>query len=382
LRALLLIETRRPTEASISAQRAMDIDANDAYVQHAAGEVALALLEPAAAISAAQRARALEPDNDAFVFLEGRARALLGQWDEVRARMDYILAGNPEHEGAAMLRAFALEAKGGMKGPMGAADWAALAERFPHNSFMRTGHAWQLLEQGAREAEQQFEQALTVEPNSEWAKQGLVLALKTRYPGYGVLLRYFFWLNTLAPRTQMMLAIGGVIGINMLRGYARTNPEARPFVMPIVIAYAVFIFSTWLADPLLNLVLMRHPEGRRVLSDDDRRSGTAVGACLGAALVLALLSAFTPWKSAGLSAIAVGFTSLTLAGAYKCAPGRYRDRLLRASALFLSCGVLVMMLPEPLSGLLFGAAILGVVICTWLARSWVDRSWAEQRHRA
>ena len=383
LRAFLLIESKRPTEASISIQRALELDANDSYVQHAAGEVALAMSEPGAALAAARRARSVDPENDTFLFLEGRARAMLGQWDEVRTRMDYILAGNPEHEGAAMLRAFALEARSGMKGPLGAADWADLAARFPHNSFMRTGHAWRLLEQGgAREAREQFEQALLIEPTSEWAKQGLVTALKTRYPGYGVLLRYFFWLNTLSSRTQTMLAIGGVIAINMLRGYARANPELRPFVMPVVGIYAIFIFSTWLADPLLNLVLMRHPEGRRVLSDDDRHAGRAVGAALALALVLGLLSAFTPWKAAGLSAIAVGFTSLTLAGAYKCAPGLYRARLLRASALFMSCGVLSAMVPRGLSTVLFGIAILGVVIGTWTARSWVDRSWAEHRYRA
>ena len=382
LRAFLLLSAERTSEASASAQRALEIDPDHPYVQHAAGEVALALKEPASAIAAAQRARAIDPENDEFIFLEARARALLGQWDEVRARMDYILAGNPDHENAALLRAYALEAKQGDRGPLGAADWQDLAQRFPLNAFARTGHGWRMLQQGSAHAKEEFEQALAVDPNSQWAKEGLVLALKARYPGYGLLLRFFFWLNRLPSRTQTMIAIGGVVGYNMLRNVARQNPEVRPFVMPLIVAYVVFFLTSWLADPLLSLMLMRHPEARRVLSEDDKRSGMSVGACLGAAAILALIGMLTPWKAALPAAMAIGFASLTVAGAYNSAPGRYRTRLVRAAMAFVAMALLSTVVPDSLSNTLLLITYLGIAIGTWVSRSWAQRSWSEHRQFA
>jgi hypothetical protein len=44
-------------------------------------------------------------------------------------------------------------------------------------------------------------------------------------------------------------------------------------------------FSTWLAVPLSNLVLMLHPIGRHALDDDQKASARAVAALLGIALL-------------------------------------------------------------------------------------------------
>lgn len=111
LRALILVATERPTEATISVKRALALDADDSYVQRAAAEVWLAMQEPAAAIAAARHALLLDADDHEAIILEARARALLGQWDQVISRVDYVLAFEPTNEGAAVLRAIALASK-------------------------------------------------------------------------------------------------------------------------------------------------------------------------------------------------------------------------------------------------------------------------------
>ncbi|HSA55355.1 MAG TPA: tetratricopeptide repeat protein [Gemmatimonadaceae bacterium] len=381
LRAFLLIETGRPTEASTSVEKALALDAQDPYVHLAAAEVALARSDPAAGIAAARQVHALDPDDDAYIFLEARARAQLGEWDEVIARMDYILAGDQANEAAAIFRAMALEAKNANRRRFTVADWATLSRQFPLNPFARAGNAWRLLAAGqATAAEEEFRQAITVDPTSEWAKEGLVLTLKSKYPGYGLLLRFFFWLHTLAPRTRTWLAIGGVVGYNALRRIAAANPTLKPILVPVLVAYAVFVLASWLADPLLNLALMRHAEGRTALSEDDRRSGTRVGLCLAAAVILTVVALITPWDGAFAGAIMIGLTSLTVAGAYNCAPGRYRRRLLTAASAFAVLGLAATVVPDAMAGNFMLIVVLGVAVSTWVARSWAYRSWGEHRH--
>ncbi len=375
LRAFLLVEVDRIPDAQRSAELAHALDEEDPYVLHAVGRVALAAGEPDRAISAARQAYALDPADHAAILLEARARALLGQWDEVMSRAEFVLAEEPDNAEAAFLRVAAIESRtrGGRK--LDAAEWDRLAERFPHIAIARTGRAWTLLHRGrARQAEREFRDALALDPGDPWAKEGLVVALKARYPGYTLMLRFFFWLQSLEPRTQLFVLIGGVVGSRMLRRVAEANPSLAIVVWPVIIAYFAFVLLTWLADPLLNLALLAKEEGRRLLSADDRRGATAVGMALGAGLLLALIGGLTPWEDALLGGMAIGFTSLTLAAAYRCAPGKYRSRLLGASALFIACGVGAMVLPASVGGLLLGVAILGVVISTWVSRVFIRKS--------
>lgn len=375
LRAFLLLEVGRLAEAQRSVDLAHALDEEDPYVLHAVGRVALAAGEPDRAIAAARQAYALDPADHGAILLEARARAMLGQWDEVMSRAEYVLTEEPQNAEAAVLRVAAIESRtsGGRK--LDAAEWDRLAERFPHIAVARTGRAWTLLHRGrARQAEREFRDALALDPADPWAKEGLVVALKARYPGYAQLLRFFFWLQSLEPRTQMFVLIGGVVGSRMLRRVAETTPSLAIVIWPVIIAYFAFVLLTWLADPLLNLALMAKEEGRRLLGEDDRKGATAVGMALAAGLLLALIGALTPWDDALLGGVAIGFTSLTLAAAYHCAPGTYRNRLLGASALFIACGVGAMVLPGSIGGLLLLVALLGVVVSTWVSRALIRKS--------
>jgi tetratricopeptide (TPR) repeat protein len=380
LRAFLLVDAGRLADAQRSVDLAFALDEEDPYVLHAVGRVALAAGEPDRAIAAARKASALDPADHGAILLEARARAMLGQWDEVAARAEYVLREEPDNAEAAFLRIAAIESgeRGGRK--LDAAEWDQLAERFPHIAIARTGRAWTLLHRGrARQAETEFRDALALDPSDPWAREGLVVALKARYPGYTLLLRFFFWLQSLEPRTQMLVLVGGVIGSRMLRRVAEATPSLAIVIWPVIIAYFGFVLLTWLADPLLNLALMAKEEGRRLLSEDDRKGATAVGMALASGILLAAIGGLTPWKDALLGGLAIGFTSLTLAAAYHCAPGKYRHRLLGAAAVFIACGVGAMVLPGGIGGVLLGVAILGVVITTWVSRVFIRRSHAQDR---
>lgn len=375
LRAFLLLDLGRIAEAQRAVELAHALDDEEPYVLHAVGRVAIAAGEPRRALQVAQQLLAATEGDAEAVLLDARARAMLGQWDEVIARAEWVLGQDPQSAEAAFLRIAALESGRRPGEQLDPKEWDDLAARFPHVSVARTGRAWTLLRRGrAQHAEDEFRDALALDPGDLWAKEGLLLALKSRYPGYTLLLRFFFWLQSLPPGTQTAVLIGGVIGSRALRTLAGANPALKPVLYPVIGLYFGFVMLTWLADPLLNLLLLTKAEGRRLLGSDERHGALAVGSALGAAALLALLSLLTPWSAALLGALVLAFATLPLAAAYACAAGPQRTKLQVVSVLVILAGLLSTVAPAGVSGLLLTGAVLTVVVTTWISRGMIRRS--------
>lgn len=375
LRAFFLLDVGRVEEARRAAELARALDDEDTVPLYALARAALAAGEPTEAIRVAREAHALAPDDHEAIIVEAHARAMLGQWDEVASRAEYVLAEDPRNAEAAFLRIAAIQSheNGGAK--LDEAEWTRLAERFPHVAIARTGRGWTHLHRGrAGQAEAEFRDALALDPGASWAKEGLVLALKARYPGYTLLLRFFFWLQSLSPGMQTAFLIGGVVGSRVLRGVADANPALAPFITPIIYAYIAFVLLTWLADPLLNLTLLARTEGRRLLSPDDRRGAVAVGTALAIGLLLMSIGALASVDAAFGAGMAVGFTSLLFAAAFACAPGKQRAGLLTVATIFVALGLASMLVPASIGPTLVVVVAIGVVIGTWVSRPLIRKS--------
>lgn len=375
LRAFLLLDLGRFADAQRSAELAHALDDEDPVPLLALARTALAAGEPLEATRLAREAHALAPDEHEAVLIEAQARAMLGQWDEVTARAEFVLASDPHNAEAAFLRIAAIHSRENGGAKLDEAEWARLAERFPHVAIARTGRGWTHLQRGrAGQAEEEFRDALALDPADPWAREGLVLALKSRYPGYTLLLRFFFWLQSLPAGTQTAVLIGGVIGSRVLRGIADANPQLAPFITPVIYAYLGFVLLTWLADPLLNLTLLARAEGRRLLSPDDRSGAIAVGSALAAGIGLMSTGALLDRDPVFGAGMAIGFTSLVLAAAFACAPGKQRTGLLVTASTFVGLGLVSLMVGADAGSLLVGIVLIGVVIATWVSRPLIRRS--------
>jgi tetratricopeptide (TPR) repeat protein len=364
LRALIRADLSRLDDAAEDTRVACEVAPGHPFVQYAAGAVALrqgAMLE---AIDAAQRARAIAPGYGDATLLEARARAALGQWAQVRLLATAVAEQEPGNEEAALLVTIADES--GRDGLLDPVAWKSLVERFPLSSVARTGSAWTRLVAGeARAARDEFEQALALDPSLPWAKEGLVLALKASNPVYALLLRFFLWFGKLPQRSRNFVLIGGVLGYNFLRRTAAAQPELKPFIVPVLVAYIAFLVLSWLADPLLNLLLMARPEGRRLLTADDRRGALLVGGCLGVAAALGAAAGLTSWTDAGVSALGVGLTSFAVAAAYQC-EGRKRTRIQVLAGAAFGLSVVAGVAPDAIAGISLVLAIVCVAASTWM----------------
>ena len=73
-----------------------------------------------------------------------------------------------------------------------------------------------------------FREALRLNPNMEWARQGILEALRARNPIYRVMLRYFLWMSRFRGKVQFGIVIGGWLGYQAIQGLLRSNPSRWP----------------------------------------------------------------------------------------------------------------------------------------------------------
>lgn len=248
------------------------------------------LEEAEAAISTAIR---LDPeDADTFALLS-QIRAHRSDWRGAVVAAEAGLAINSEHVACANLRAHALvklrrpdQASGVIAGNLA---------RDPENAYTHATLGWALLEQGRHsESMEHFREALRLDPEMEWARSGIVEAMKARNPIYRVLLGYFFWMSRFNPRQRGFAIIGIWLAFQATRGLAVFSPSLRPILFPIICAYFGFVYLTWTSQPLFNLLLRLDRFGRLALTRRQVVASNWFGVVL-----LAALGFFGAWLGTG-----------------------------------------------------------------------------------
>jgi tetratricopeptide (TPR) repeat protein len=250
--------------------------------------------------------------------------------------------------------------------------------RNPGNSLTHANQGWTLLEQGdPKKALEHFREALRLDPTNDWARQGIVEALKARNLIYAVMLKYFLWMAKLSPNVQWGIIVGGFLGNRLLGGLANANPDLAPWVLPVRIVYVVFAVMTWIADPLFNLLLRLNRFGRLVLDREQTVASNFVGACI----LLALLSlggcvvfGFDGGWLAG--ALVYGLLVIPLSGTFRCSVGWPRQAMAAYAGAMALVGTVAVALHfvgakgtvfRDLGVILLGLFALGAILSGWVA---------------
>lgn len=374
LLALTLSEQERYDAAESEIGQALQIDPAFPFVHYARASVLNDRNDFSGALAAIGEAVQLDPEDADYRALQAQVFLNLRRWDQALAAAEQGLALDPEHISCTNLRAIAL-VKLGRNEQAGQTIDAALS-RNPENSTTHANQGWTLLDAGKPEkALQHFRESLRLDPENEWARQGTVEALKGRYFIYSLLLKYFLWMSRLSQQMQWAVILGGYFGMRLLRGLTKSNPAIAPYVLPIQILYLAFVFLSWTAEPLFNLLLRLNKFGRLVLSRQEIVASNWVGAFTGIALfciaaALALHPAF--WFGAAV----FGFSVLPLAAVFKCQPGWPRLAMIAYTGVVLFVGIAALLAPltastpeqmKSLVGTLGGIFAIGIVLAAWVA---------------
>ncbi len=320
LLGLCLARSKRYPEALQAAQQALHLAPDHAYCHYALASVLYdhdRLAEAQTAISEAIR---LDPHEVSYFALQAWIEIDQQHWAEALTSAEQGLRLNPEHVGCTNLRAMALVKLGRVPEAKTAVE-AALAHS-PDDALSHANLGWVLLEQASpHQALMSFREALRLNPELEWARQGVVEALKARNPIYGLMLRYFLWLPKLSWQVRWGIFLGLFVALRALRNLARANPELLSWFWPVLTVYGLFVLMSWLADPLFTLLLRLDRYGRLTLSSQEVTASNWVGGSLLLALLAGAVGLLSRSSSAWLAAAVFALLLLPLAATFRCSPG-------------------------------------------------------------
>lgn len=283
LLALCLVERDAWDAATEEAQQAIFHGPEDPTAHYSLARVMLKrnrLRESREAINEALR---LSPWNASYFATLGAIEAAGERWEEVLKAVQQGLEADPEDESCENLRAAALTTLG-RRSEAGLTIQESL-RRNPENAFTHANEGWRLLH--VRQPEQamvHFREALRLDPNMEWARRGIVEAMKARFFIYRMMLGFFLWIGRFPPRSRLLLLIGMPVAQSVLQSTVESVPALEFLAFPMMLTYLLFVWMTWTSSALFNLVLMLNPFGRLALNREEKVQAIATGSCVAAAL--------------------------------------------------------------------------------------------------
>ncbi|UOQ97212.1 tetratricopeptide repeat protein [Hymenobacter sp. 5317J-9] len=356
LLAVCLLEQKQLAEAQSEAELAIHLSPEYDFAFYA-----LALIEnrrhrPKEALAAINEALALDPNDADYYHLLGQLRLQSGQWQAALQAAQTGLGLDAEHAGLHGLQARAL-ARQGRPDEAGTAARSALSYAASSSSTQAQA-GWVALETNRpKEALEHFREALRLDPESDFAREGLVEALKARYWVYRTFMRFVYWSGTLSEGARRGLFLGAWVVVRFVR-----------VLLPV---YLLFVFLSWFADVIFESLLRVSAYGRLALSErQTRHSNQFLGLLAVAAGALAgRLAAPTVPGTSTLGMVALGLL-FPLAGTWRLPAGTLAWQRSRWAGFGLAAvgglSVALEVLGLGGDGVAFGAFLVGTLAYTWV----------------
>jgi tetratricopeptide (TPR) repeat protein len=339
VRGCALQSKKRLPEAEAAAHQAIRLDPDDADYPALLASIAMERRDWKGALEAADRGLALDPEQTACLNLRAMALVQLGRRDEAAKTLGSALADDPE------------------------------------NALTHANQGWALLHQGDHgQALEHFREALRIDPTLDWARSGIVEALKARFWIYRVMLSFFLWMGRQSAVVQWVVVLGFIFGRGLLDQLQKANPALKPFITPILFLSFVFLLLTWVSSPLFNLTLRFNRFGRLALSDHERTQSNWIGGSFLLAVALFVVYLATGRDEAFLGMFYFGFLLFPLAVTFRQPLGQPRLLASAYTAVVALVGatalVLICLNIESIGGfetLSLGKAFFwGAILSTWI----------------
>lgn len=219
-----------------------------------------------AAKAAIDEAINLEPFDADYYGLKALIYSDSSDWKKVLEFSNKGLGVNPEHLQCINSKAMALR-KLNLRDEEAETLKTALQDD-PEDEFTHANLGWSYLEKGDRnKALEHFHQALRINPEYGWAREGVLTAMKSKNIIYRTVLKYFFWIGKKKESHQQGLMFGLFVGYLLVLNLSYQYPILNYLVYP----YIVIALSTWLSEPFFTAVLYSSKDGRIILTEREKK---------------------------------------------------------------------------------------------------------------
>jgi len=149
-------------------------------------------------------------------------------WEGALRAAELTLSHDPDDTEALNIRALALRSQG-----KAGASIEELKRSLQVDAEDATSHAnlgWTYLQKGELDkAEVHFREALRINPELDWARQGALETLKAKVPIYRWILGYFLWMATKTAGMQWVIILGLYFGYKIIYATLASNPSTAVF---------------------------------------------------------------------------------------------------------------------------------------------------------
>ena len=244
-------------------------------------------------------------------------------WDGALRAAEMTLSHDPDDTEALNIRALALRSQG-----KAGASVEELKRSLQIDAEDATSHAnlgWTYLQKGELDkAETHFREALRINPELDWARQGALETLKAKVPFYRWILGYFMWMATKTAGMQWVIILGLYFGYRVISAVLIQNPATQGIAYAFMGLYLLFCITTWFAGPISNAFLVLHPFGRMVLTPWERFGGLAVGTAILLTLAALTVEFFLQIGMGVTLAMCIGFPAIPMAMMFQAQEGTPR----------------------------------------------------------
>lgn len=315
LLALCLSKMKRHDEAIREAQTAVHLAPDLPNGYYVLGHVLDDVRRFREAEAAAREAIRLDPEDADYYALLSSLRFQQEHWGDALGHAEQGLAREPDNLSCANLRGMAL-VQMGRREEAGAAIRGTLTKD-PENAVAHANQGWAMLHRGDHAgALTHFREALRLKPDMEWARQGILEALRARNPIYRVLLNYFLWMSRLPSQARYGVIFGVYVLPRLLHAFAGSNPALKPLADIVLALYLIFAFLTWTARPLFNLTLRLDPVSRYALTTRQIIASNWVGSCFLLAVLGLIAWLMTHLEMIGVMAGGYAFVTAIVAATF------------------------------------------------------------------
>jgi tetratricopeptide (TPR) repeat protein len=282
LKALAYLGKKEAKEALENARKAVSLGPENDYHHYVLSLVNLNLTKDykKAELSIKEALR-LNPEIPDYYDVLALLKMIKQEYTEALALCEKGLELDPENADCLSTRARVLT-KLGKKNDANL-DLNEALRSDPENPQTLASAGWVRLENGDRKgALEAFRDSLKIQPDNEYARNGLIQALKARSFLFRQYLKYVFWLSRLGKGWRWGLIIGIYVLVRLL--------SLSPAMLPILGLYILFVLSIWLVDPIFNLFLRLDRYGKYALNKSEIIASNLVAAAIVLAIITGILA--------------------------------------------------------------------------------------------
>ncbi|WP_035605695.1 hypothetical protein [Haloferula sp. BvORR071] len=316
------------------ARKATGLLPNDPFPQALQSRILSMLDREKEALPLAESAIAIDPEDVYSWNAKTLALCGLHRWAEAEQSARHALELDADDETASNLLAHVLRLQ--KKLDESEQESRRRLARDPDNAFSFANAGWAALQRHqVKEAENFFKEALRLNPEMKYAREGLKESYRARSGFYRLFLRWAFFLQRFSEQNRTFIIIGIVFGFRIIRTIAQSiNPA---LVLPVFLIYYLFLFGSWLASGIANCLVMKDPIARMSLDRGEKVEGLVVGFLFFGGIALM----FGGFFAAGMDLAVAGGTMLAAALPFSLVFTN-ESRMGRAVFLLAGLGVLAL----------------------------------------